>query len=103
MNKYYNTKRRKRYRLARKYIKDTYNKIYNDQKSEELGTYATHSKFKQYPSDRLVRKKDGTPNFEEEMKQVKRLKNQTFNSKSREYTPTEGDRIRGIVKEVKND
>ena len=64
---------------------------------ESLGTFDTWGKYEQYPTHKLARRKDGTPDFEKERMLVRHLHFITFNKpQSVPYNPTEGDAIRGL-------
>jgi len=92
-------KYRERYNLSKWFLFRNHIKQIHDQKIEELGTYATATTFKQYVDCKLVRDKDGTPNFEKELQVVRYLKDKTFNGRyvKNIYTITEGDIIRNDV------
>jgi hypothetical protein len=89
-----------RYKITKKWIKKVFGEDQEKMKIEGLGTYATYGKYRQYPVNRLALDKEGNPDFEKELKLVQQLMKQTYEAPTPDYTPTEGDVIRGITKEL---
>lgn len=87
------------YQRAKEYDA-TFHKSNVEESVERLGTFATVLSFKQYKANRIARHPDGTPNFEEERKIVSWLRRQTYKKYDNQYSITEGDIIRGIVKSL---
>ena len=79
--------------MTKKYLNK--NKTISDSR-ERLGTYQTSNRFKQYPVEKLVKDKEGNPDFEKEREQIDRLKNKTYNPRNQGYSKTEGDRKRNL-------
>lgn len=89
-------KEKERYRQAKEWIQKNFREQQYESTIEGLGTYATTMLFHQYSPEHLVRKKDGTPDWEKEHMLIRYLWKQTFKHQIREYTPTEGDQIRSL-------
>lgn len=90
---------KEKYEIAREYLYKNYGRLMTDQRTEALGTYATASMFNQCIGCKMIRNRDGTPNFGKELEAVKVLKAKTFNGKSVKsiHSITEGDIIRNEV------
>jgi len=92
-----------KYQIAKEY-NNRLHKIANvEEFIERLGTLATATSFTQYRADRMARYKNGKPNFKLEKKLVSWMKRETFKYVAPEYTPTEGDLIRGLVPSIIGD
>ena len=95
-NRYHRALYKNKYTIGKGYLRKHFKKRLTEQKIEALGTYATASGWHQCPPDKLVRDKDNKPDFDAELNQVKRIKDRTFKAQDKNYSITEGDRIRRI-------
>lgn len=89
-----NERNRERYDKVRNWIQRNFKRDLCESTIEGLGTYATTMLFQQYHPEHIVRKKDGTPDWDKERALVRYLWRQTFKQPTKIYIPTEGDRIR---------
>jgi len=88
-----NARRRMIYRVAKDYVKNINRQFYNEEVVERLGTFDT-SPYRGEVS-KIIRDKNGNPDWEKEKKFVKKLKKRTLNKRYRyDYKPTEGDKKR---------
>lgn len=89
-------------KITRKYIRNNFRKLANDQKVESLGTFATAQVFRKDKDCGIRKKKDGTIDCIKERKDVNLLKHKTYVNRKRQYSGTEGDFIRNTpdIKEL---
>jgi hypothetical protein len=90
-------------KIGREFIKRVSRRTLNIMKLERLGTFDTFGKYCQYPTDKLARRDDGTPDFEAEETLVRHLYKKTFRmgKYGKKYHPTEGDILRNVAEQFK--
>ena len=90
--------------IAKLYAENLNPQLYHTELLERIGTLDTSPR-KIGHVDKLLRKNDGTPDWDKELKVVKKLVKKTYNKGTykEDYSLTEGDIKRNLAKEFKVD
>jgi len=90
----------------KKQVKDYQKKLENENKLEKIGTYDTATKIHYTnPINKMRTDKEGKPDFDKELEDIKYIKAKTYSKKKdkKMYNPAEGDYVRNLVKEFKEE
>lgn len=94
-NKDKNKIKRYLYEIKRQQKRDYLKRTTKDKYVERLGTEDTSFAYQEFYGNTICRT-NGEMDWEKEAKLIQKLKDKTFNKKSKLYTRTEGDKIRNI-------